>query len=964
MDLIIKMAELESKLRCICLFIKNQTRFNISKKQKLDQQFFKIPIINLDPYELKESNSSLALKAENIKYSIIILNLNGADHLNSFFSSLLEFEDSSHFEVLLVDHNSGDNSIEVAESFFDRLPIRLFKCRNNNSFSYSNNFAAQKARSKRLVFVNNDIIWDESVLGTMADELENPGIGIVGIPLYYPDEKKQRSSLLQHGGIRFKMDDYSFFKRPVNLQKELISNNNYIMPAVTGAFMMCYKCDFQKVGGFENGYLYGYEDVDFCLSVRDKLNKKSLIVASVAAVHDESATQNKDSDEYVIARRRNNISNLKIRYGKLLDHYYKQDKLLNKKYWTSETYSVGLVVTDDSPDTNAGDYFTAMELGNALRKEFNWCIKYLSQFGKKKDYYNVEGLDCLVVLLDSYDLRKIKNGKKDLVIIAWMRNWFQEWLKKCWFQRFDLLLCSSQKAADFISNQTGRSCEVLPIATNPDRFSPKIQSDKSKQSDYCFTGNYWNSKREIEEFDPHELPYDFAIYGSGWKKHKQFKQAYRGFLKYQDMPTVYASTKLLIDDANHVTKPWGSVNSRVFDAIAAGKLAITNGDIGAQELFGNLLPCYKSTEELKEKIKFYLDNNKKREELANQLRSEILQKHTYVHRSHQLLQVLEKYYRNNFRIAIKIGVPNKKEAPKWGDYHFGLALKKELEALGHKARLDILPDWYNEHSDYDEVVIVLRGLSEYNPNPKQVNIMWQISHPDKTTNAEYEKYDLCLFASLTYVNDIKRQVSVLCLPLLQCTDPTRFFPSDTDKSDGRILFIGNSRQQYRKIVRDAINAGLNLHVYGNMWKGFIPRSTIKGKYIRNRNLQKYYAHCDILLNDHWKSMRENGFISNRLFDAAATGAVVVSDHVESLDRVFNEVIYTYKGGANELKRVVENASIEREATWEQRKKVAEKVRKEHSFKSRAFFINKQIKHIAGIKNNFKVGVFDSNFYKN
>jgi hypothetical protein len=40
---------------------------------------------------------------------------------------------------------------------------------------------------------------------------------------------------------------------------------------------------------------------------------------------------------------------------------------------------------------------------------------------------------------------------------------------------------------------------------------------------------------------------------------------------------LYKDAKIVIDDANHVTKPWGSINSRVFDATSAGALVITNG---------------------------------------------------------------------------------------------------------------------------------------------------------------------------------------------------------------------------------------------------------------------------------------------------------------------------------------------------------------------------------------------------
>ncbi len=48
----------------------------------------------------------------------------------------------------------------------------------------------------------------------------------------------------------------------------------------------------------------------------------------------------------------------------------------------------------------------------------------------------------------------------------------------------------------------------------------------------------------------------------------------------------------MVDDANHVTKPWGSVNSRVYDALATGALPLTNGILGSIDAFRSQLPVY------------------------------------------------------------------------------------------------------------------------------------------------------------------------------------------------------------------------------------------------------------------------------------------------------------------------------------------------------------------------------------
>jgi O-antigen biosynthesis protein len=109
---------------------------------------------------------------------------------------------------------------------------------------------------------------------------------------------------------------------------------------------------------------------------------------------------------------------------------------------------------------------------------------------------------------------------------------------------------------------------------------------------------------------------------------------------------IYRSSLLTIDDANHVTEPWGSVNSRVFDALSSGSLVLTNGKIGRDELFAPphspRLPLYSSAEDLTSLVSYYLTHKEEREQLVSQLRDHILQTHTYQHRALEFGATLEK----------------------------------------------------------------------------------------------------------------------------------------------------------------------------------------------------------------------------------------------------------------------------------------------------------------------------------
>lgn len=876
-------------------------------------------------------------------YSLIVLNRDGEEHLRALFQSLEEFEDTEKFELIIVDHYSTDGSLDIIRSYFPKIRIKLLAYRGNNSFAYGCNQGALHAASDTLVFLNNDIILDQAVLDGMQQVLRDSSASAVGVPLYYPTDAKQRSANIQHAGIEFAEDKLQHFQRPFNVKTLSNDAQWQQFPAVTAALLMCKKSDFEAIGGFYERYQYGYEDVDLCLSLGKHTRQLPVLANQLGAIHDESASQNKDPVFSVTLRRRGNVAVFKTRFGDEMDRYGVYSNLAQfNGLGPAKPFKVGLVVTEDTENTSAGDFFTASEFAQALTSELGWECVYRSQRSKKHDWYDVSELDCVIVLVDRYDLRKMRNAKASLLTVAWVRNWFERWPKHEWFRDFSVVLSSSQHGAEHLRQASNRPCHLLRIATNQHRFTPEAQYSAQQSSDYCFTGSYWNVKREIENFHPGELEYEFALYGHGWNKHKQFNPYYRGFLNYQELPSVYAGTKLLVDDANHVTRPWASVNSRVFDGIAAGAMVITNGDAGAKEVFGDLLPSYDSVDELEKLIASLLSDDTLRSEQANALRKEVLEKHTYSHRAHEFDAILKKHVQQLRKISIKIGVPSHALAPEWGDFHFAKALQKEFLRLGHRCRIDILPEWYGKHTTDDDVVLVLRGLSEYQPNKDQLNLLWMISHPDKTTGKELDQFDHVFVASLSYAETLQSQTSTPCSALMQCTDHELFYPSDTDQTDGPLLFVGNSRLQYRKIVKDSIESDLEIEVYGSRWDTIIPRKYIKGTHIANDLLREHYGNAKVLLNDHWDTMREYGFVSNRLFDAAAAGATVVSDDIEGIQSLFLDTLYSYDGTGQNLREVIALAAAEKLDRKEARMALAEHVRQNHSFRARAAEIHELV----------------------
>ena len=156
----------------------------------------------------------------------------------------------------------------------------------------------------------------------------------------------------------------------------------------------------------------------------------------------------------------------------------------------------------------------------------------------------------------------------------------------------------------------------------------------------CFAGNRFD-RREIEdELIPAELPYDIRIYGNGWDCVETLAPYCRGHLPYSLIPKAYHGAKIALDDATASTKETGSVNSRVFDALAAGCLVLTNNETGAKETFDGKLPVFRNREELEALLKQYLENGNTRLEKVKELQRFVLENHTYEIRAEKLISLV------------------------------------------------------------------------------------------------------------------------------------------------------------------------------------------------------------------------------------------------------------------------------------------------------------------------------------
>lgn len=300
--------------------------------------------------------------------------------------------------------------------------------------------------------------------------------------------------------------------------------------------------------------------------------------------------------------------------------------------------------------------------------------------------------------------------------------------------------------------------------------------------------------------------------------------------------------------------------------------------------------------------------------------------------SRERLEIVEGLPR--LRWTIDLASPPGPKGESWGDTHFARSLAAALERLGQRVAVDSRQLRHRASRDQDDVLLVLRGLDRVEPRPGVLSLEWIISHPDLVDAEEMRAFDAVFAASTTWSAEATERVGVPVVPLLQCTDPSLFRPGLAEAGTGpEVLFVGNSRGVYRSAVRTALAVGAPVTIHGSQWDRFVDRSLVASTYVPNSELGALYASAGVVLNDHWEDMRRDGFVSNRLFDAAAAGARILSDDIAGLGDLFGGLVQVYRD-ENDMRRLLD----ERDAVFpddEERHRVAARIVAEHSFDARA-----------------------------
>lgn len=201
-----------------------------------------------------------------LDYSIVIPVFNKAGFTKRCLETLQPtLEGAGDGEVIVIDNASTDETPDVLRAF----PwARVVRNERNAGFAGANNQGAALARGRFLVLLNNDTQAFPGWLAHMLATVREPGVGAVGARLLFPEMTVQHAGVVVAPVFFSKIPFYAFhlnYKRPANDPRVTVRRD---VAAVTGACLVTPRELYLKLGGLDEIFWNGYEDVDYCFKVR------------------------------------------------------------------------------------------------------------------------------------------------------------------------------------------------------------------------------------------------------------------------------------------------------------------------------------------------------------------------------------------------------------------------------------------------------------------------------------------------------------------------------------------------------------------------------------------------------------------------------------------------------------------------------------------------------------------------
>lgn len=237
--------------------------------------------------------------------SIIIVNYNVRYFLEHCLRSVQSACNGIEAEVIVVDNNSVDGSVEMLREKFPW--VQTIASKENLGFSKGNNLGIQKAKGRYLLLLNPDTVVEEDTFRRCIEYMDDhPKAGGLGVKMmdgsgaFLPESKRG----LPTPDVAF----YKIFGLSALFPKSRTFGKYHLsyldqdtiasIEVLSGAYMFLRKSVIDQIGGLdENFFMYG-EDIDLSYRIV-KAGYENIYFPETRIIHYKGESTKKSSVNYV-----------------------------------------------------------------------------------------------------------------------------------------------------------------------------------------------------------------------------------------------------------------------------------------------------------------------------------------------------------------------------------------------------------------------------------------------------------------------------------------------------------------------------------------------------------------------------------------------------------------------------------------------------------------------------------------
>jgi glycosyltransferase involved in cell wall biosynthesis len=205
----------------------------------------------------------------------------------------------------------------------------------------------------------------------------------------------------------------------------------------------------------------------------------------------------------------------------------------------------------------------------------------------------------------------------------------------------DLVLVASARFADSLRARTRTPVEVFLQATDADRFRPGPVVPEHAHEVAIVAKSRDVFRAAVADAVAAGLRP--AIYGSGWAPFVDPALVVREYVPNDELPKVYASVGVLLNDHWQAMREWGFVSNRLFDALACATPVISDDLPELEEIFEGAVLSYHDVNELRDLVESALADPAVARARAARGRAVVIEHHTFERRARELVDALRRH---------------------------------------------------------------------------------------------------------------------------------------------------------------------------------------------------------------------------------------------------------------------------------------------------------------------------------